>query len=278
MNLTHPLIGMSLHPTKFGLSSNHCLQMSPLVTSSLSFLWNPCFFLSDSNSNNLTPASPSLPVSSFVPDPPLPVLDQLLPNPPALCQSECLTACRVSLTTMLLAEFSKISHSYKLVPLSISDHSLPLEHVLSAIADGSLEPVPETNNDPLWVDALAILTGSIGSLVLMRKSRVSSIFRSMFSSINLQFLLIDILCGANLSVNVNVTTLASSLTTRSGMLQRGMLKFSGLTSRRPRLRWLAWSPSDLFFALLPHLTGTFSSSTSRLLFCMGSCFLRKWPT
>ena len=55
--------------------------------------------------------------------------------------------------TALLAEFSKVSHSHDLVPLSISDRSLPVSQILSAIANGSLKLMPKNNNDPLLADA-----------------------------------------------------------------------------------------------------------------------------
>ena len=99
----------------------------------------PIIPMSDFNSDNLLITDqPLLPP----PAPPLP-LPQPASGPPPLCRSEHLAAQRVSHTTTLLAEFSKVSHSHDLVPLSVSDWSLPVSQVLSAIADESLEPVPE---------------------------------------------------------------------------------------------------------------------------------------
>jgi hypothetical protein len=54
-----------------------------------------------------------------------------------------------------LAEYSPLSHSHELLPVSVSDSSLPVDYVLSAIADGSLEPALDTGDDPLWKEVLA---------------------------------------------------------------------------------------------------------------------------
>jgi hypothetical protein len=39
--------------------------------------------------------------------------------------------------------------------VSAPDPSLSLDYVLSALADGSLEPVPDTGDNPSWSAALA---------------------------------------------------------------------------------------------------------------------------
>ena len=58
-------------------------------------------------------------------------------------------------TTALVAAYSKVSHLHKFLPLSLSDHSLSVDYVLSAFANSSLEPSVDSNDDPLWADALA---------------------------------------------------------------------------------------------------------------------------
>jgi Reverse transcriptase (RNA-dependent DNA polymerase) len=88
-------------------------------------------------------------------DPPTPPRQ----NPPITCipirRSERIAARSLPPTTALLAEFSKISHLHDLLPLSNPDPSLPIDYVLSALADGSLEPSIDTGDDPSWADAIA---------------------------------------------------------------------------------------------------------------------------
>ena len=51
-------------------------------------------------------------------------------------------------------QFSPVSQSHDLLPISIADLSWSPQYVLSAIASGSLEPTIETSDDPKWQDAL----------------------------------------------------------------------------------------------------------------------------
>ena len=60
------------------------------------------------------------------------------------------------LTSAFLSEFSPFHDSHYLLPLDTSDispHSL--ESALSSIADGSLEPYYDDDNDPKWAEAMA---------------------------------------------------------------------------------------------------------------------------
>jgi hypothetical protein len=43
--------------------------------------------------------------------------------------------------------FPRRHTAHNILPLSLSDSSLPLDYVLSAIADGSLEPTVDTGDD-----------------------------------------------------------------------------------------------------------------------------------
>jgi transposase InsO family protein len=79
---------------------------------------------------------------------------QPVPDPPAPHRSQRIAARSQTPARALLAEFSKVSHSHELLPLAVPDLSLSPEFVLSAIADGSMEPSIDTGDDPSWADAL----------------------------------------------------------------------------------------------------------------------------
>jgi transposase InsO family protein len=128
--------------------------------------------LPTSPSPSIPIASPSSPVIHPIPTitippiniPPAPPQNRLIPPiiiPPAPPESRLprrskrLAERSLAPTTALLAEFSKVSHSHDIFPLSVEDTSLPVDYVLSAIADGSLEPVSDTGDDPSWAEALA---------------------------------------------------------------------------------------------------------------------------
>jgi len=62
------------------------------------------------------------------------------------------------LTSAFLSEFSPFCDSYDLLPLDTSDISPnSLESTLSAIADGSLEPFYDDDDNPTWAEAMALL-------------------------------------------------------------------------------------------------------------------------
>ena len=105
------------------------------------------------DASHLPHVNPNLPAINVTPPPVVPQ-----PQPPESRlprRSQRLANRSLGTATALLAEFSKVSHSHDLIPLSIEDPSLPLDQVLSAIADGSLEPVSDTGDDPSWNEALA---------------------------------------------------------------------------------------------------------------------------
>jgi transposase InsO family protein len=58
------------------------------------------------------------------------------------------------ISSALLSSFSPLADSHDLLPLSISDPSLSVDHVLLALVDSSMEPVVDTGDDPLWSSAL----------------------------------------------------------------------------------------------------------------------------
>jgi hypothetical protein len=59
-------------------------------------------------------------------------------------------------TSVFLSEFVPFIDSHSLLPLDISDLStFSIDSVLSAIVDGSLEPSVDSDDDPLWAEAMA---------------------------------------------------------------------------------------------------------------------------
>jgi len=60
------------------------------------------------------------------------------------------------LTSAFLSEFAPFCDSHSLLPLDISDISpYSLDSALSAIADGSLEPYCDDDDNPKWAEAMA---------------------------------------------------------------------------------------------------------------------------
>jgi Reverse transcriptase (RNA-dependent DNA polymerase) len=55
----------------------------------------------------------------------------------------------------LLAEFSPLRDTHDIYPLDLLTENLSVPEVLSALADGSLDPVPDSDDDPSWASALA---------------------------------------------------------------------------------------------------------------------------
>jgi len=111
-------------------------------------------------SDPISTSAPTVPpqlasVPSQPADAPLPQPVALPPVQPPICHSEHLAARSHPLATALLTRYSKVSHLHDLLPLSISDQPLPVKEVLAALANGSLKPIPDVGDDPLWVDALA---------------------------------------------------------------------------------------------------------------------------
>ena len=115
-----------------------------------------------------SPAAPSMspvpPVPVPAPDPPSMSPDPPVSSPPApasavpqapapLRRSERIAARSHALTVASLDEFSPLASSHSLVPLSLDPTSPSIDHVLSALADGSLEP--SLDDDPTWAEALA---------------------------------------------------------------------------------------------------------------------------
>jgi hypothetical protein len=118
------------------------------ITSSL--LFSPVTFDSDAPTLDLPPTDSPSPVTPLLhpsPDPSLIPLPDSPPDPPPIRRSDYITACSLSRMTVLFTEFSKISHSYKLLLLSVPDSFLPVDYILSTIADGSLEPNLNTGDD-----------------------------------------------------------------------------------------------------------------------------------
>ena len=77
------------------------------------------------------------------------------PPPPAPLRRSQRIASLHNCASALLTEFSPLRGSHELLPLSVDDPSLPVDIILSAIADGSLEPALESNDDPLWKEAIS---------------------------------------------------------------------------------------------------------------------------
>ena len=75
--------------------------------------------------------------------------------PPPLRRSERIAQLTHPNATALLSRFSPIRDSHDLIHLSIADPSLDVDYVLSALADGSMEPTLDTGDDPSWAEALA---------------------------------------------------------------------------------------------------------------------------
>jgi transposase InsO family protein len=100
-----------------------------------------CLTMPLSNNNTLPP-------STLTPAPPTPPVT--LPR-----RSSRLAGKQLEHATALLASYTPLSTSHDLIPLSVPDDSPSVDHVLSAIADGSLEPSFDPGDDPLWSDALA---------------------------------------------------------------------------------------------------------------------------
>jgi Reverse transcriptase (RNA-dependent DNA polymerase) len=55
----------------------------------------------------------------------------------------------------LLAEFSPLRDSHEIFPLSLLIQNLTVPEALSALADGSLEPVLDSDDNPSWASAIA---------------------------------------------------------------------------------------------------------------------------
>src|SRR5713226_6106841 len=107
------------------------------------------------------PPNPSLPLPSSSSSSPHPTPDTSqvpaappAPDTPAPWRSERIATHEQAHASALLAQFSPVSQSHDLLPISIADLSWSLQYVLSAIASGSLEPTIETSDDPKWQDAL----------------------------------------------------------------------------------------------------------------------------
>ena len=121
---------------------------------------------SPSSTTSIPTSSPIIPIAlpSSTPITPLPLpphvpTPEIMPPPPPppltpLHRSQRIAALNNSQATTLLAKYSPLRSSHDLLPLSVSDSSLSPDFVLSAFADGSLEPEVDARDDPLWKDAL----------------------------------------------------------------------------------------------------------------------------
>src|SRR5260370_41799690 len=101
------------------------------------------------------PPIPSLPLPSSSSSSPHPTPDTSqvpaappAPDTPAPRRSERIAACEQAHASALLVQFSPVSQSHDLLPISIADLSWSPQYVLSAIATGSLAPTIETSDDP----------------------------------------------------------------------------------------------------------------------------------
>ena len=146
-------------PSWESLSPDLALSNSPLSSklppSDSSSLFIPVIHSSPSDISHSP--SPNEPLSLSSQPIPIPVpVPAVPPLPPPLHHSQHPAALNNAQATALLTTYSPLHRSHDLVPLSVSDPSLPLDFVLSALADGSLTPIPDTGDDPLWKDALAL--------------------------------------------------------------------------------------------------------------------------
>ena len=60
-------------------------------------------------------------------------------------------------TSAFLSEYSNVRDTHDLIPADLSFEGTPpsLDHVLNALSDGSLEPAPYDEDEPLWAQAMA---------------------------------------------------------------------------------------------------------------------------
>ena len=108
----------------------------------------------------ITPPPPPIapPVPPITPPPPP---DPNPPPPPPPRRSARLASARQrqeelnEQTQALLSEFAPIRDSHCLIHTDLAVATTSLEEVLSAIADGSMEPILDSGDDPSWAEALA---------------------------------------------------------------------------------------------------------------------------
>jgi len=78
------------------------------------------------------------------------------------CQEECTTLCAMQLddhTQAFLAEFAPLHQTHLLLAVDLDQNSsfssLSIDDVLSALSDGTIEPVLDSSDEPSWAQALA---------------------------------------------------------------------------------------------------------------------------
>ena len=107
---------------------------------------------------------PAIDISTSSPPSILPPLSQTPPNPSAHAhppppRRSARIAALQEQAQALLAEFAPVRDTHFLIPTDLDSDDLTasqsLEEVLSAIADGSMEPFLDSGDDPSWADALA---------------------------------------------------------------------------------------------------------------------------
>ncbi|KAH9999165.1 hypothetical protein BJV74DRAFT_882978 [Russula compacta] len=127
----------------------------PHFTSAGPYIPHPATTLMPPLNQPPLPDAPAIaPLSSTLPPvPTFPPSSPPLPYPAPLHCSEWLAAKSQALTTAFLNEFSPLVTSHSLLPLSLPDDSISVDHVLSALTDGSLAPA--IDDKPCWADALA---------------------------------------------------------------------------------------------------------------------------
>ena len=75
-------------------------------------------------------------------------------DPLPLCCSEHIAARSQALTAAFLDKFSPLATTHSLLPLLLHPTNSSVNHILSALTDGSLEPSFESDDDPSWTDAV----------------------------------------------------------------------------------------------------------------------------